>query len=308
MSIDQRPVEILPGEESSAAADADHQPAAPSASIRVGGVRARLGRRSLTARLVTGVVLLVIILVGAIGGGTYLALRSFLANRLDQQLQSTVNQGAGRIFNGAPTNGPSATEVYAIALAPDTGAVLDSPPPSAMSVEPIRLSSAEAKQLASRSSDQPLTIMTSDGQQLRAVVLDGTYRNGTSESPAKIILALSTHEEHETLGRLIFLETLIGGAAVLLALVATYGGVRLSLRRLRDVTSTAQEVAAELSPTGSGLERRVPVAERAPRSASLHSRSTRCLRRSRRSSRRASRANNACASSSPTPRTSCGRR
>jgi two-component system OmpR family sensor kinase len=106
-----------------------------------------------------------------------------------------------------------------------------------------------------------LTIRTSDGQQLRAVVLDGTYRNGASESPAKIILALSTHDEHETLGRLIFLETLIGGAAVLLALVATYGGVRLSLRRLRDVTSTAQEVAAELSPTGSGLERRVPVAE-----------------------------------------------
>jgi two-component system OmpR family sensor kinase len=37
--------------------------------------------------------------------------------------------------------------------------------------------------------------------------------------------------------------------------------VRFSLRRLRSVTDTAQDVAAELSPEGAGLDRRVPVEE-----------------------------------------------
>ena len=46
---------------------------------------------------------------------------------------------------------------------------------------------------------------------------------------------------------------------MLVALFATTYGVRFSLRRLRQVTATANEVAAELSPTGRGLERRVEV-------------------------------------------------
>jgi two-component system OmpR family sensor kinase len=58
---------------------------------------------------------------------------------------------------------------------------------------------------------------------------------------------------------LVVLEWVIGGAAVILAFAATFGGVQLSLRRLRRVTATAHEVAAELSPQGAGLDRRVPV-------------------------------------------------
>src|SRR5580704_1971171 len=46
--------------------------------------RWRLAPRSLTGRLVAGVVALVIVLVLATGLGTYFALRSFLLNRLDQ--------------------------------------------------------------------------------------------------------------------------------------------------------------------------------------------------------------------------------
>src|SRR5689334_16095495 len=42
--------------------------------------------RSLTSRLVTGVVALVVVLVMATGVGTYLALKSFLYKRLDQQV------------------------------------------------------------------------------------------------------------------------------------------------------------------------------------------------------------------------------
>jgi two-component system OmpR family sensor kinase len=48
---------------------------------------------------------------------------------------------------------------------------------------------------------------------------------------------------------------------VVVALGATTWGVRFSLRRLHEVTNTAQEVAAELSPEGAGLDRRVTVDE-----------------------------------------------
>jgi two-component system OmpR family sensor kinase len=76
-----------------------------------------------------------------------------------------------------------------------------------------------------------------------------------------LVIGLSTDEEQNTLARLIVLEVVIGGAAVLLAVFASTYGVRRSLRNLYRVTGTAQEVAAELSPTGAGLDRRVPVVE-----------------------------------------------
>ena len=79
--------------------ESDRAPSPPTRQVRrqpADGVRAgheparaalgRLGRRSLTGRLVTGVVALVIVLVGAIGAATYFALRSFLYDRLDQQV------------------------------------------------------------------------------------------------------------------------------------------------------------------------------------------------------------------------------
>jgi two-component system OmpR family sensor kinase len=72
---------------------------------------------------------------------------------------------------------------------------------------------------------------------------------------------LDTSEEHQTLRQLVRLEIYIGGGALLVALFATSYGVGFSLRRLKRVTQTAQEVAAELSPDGAGLDRRVPVTE-----------------------------------------------
>jgi len=54
---------------------------------------------------------------------------------------------------------------------------------------------------------------------------------------------------------------IIGAAAVVVALAATSWGVQRSLRNHYTVSGTAQEVAAELSPDGAGLDRRVPVVE-----------------------------------------------
>src|SRR5689334_8974389 len=50
--------------------------------------------RSVSGRLVTGVVALVVAIVLLTGGCTYFALRSFLYNRLDQQLTTASAQNA----------------------------------------------------------------------------------------------------------------------------------------------------------------------------------------------------------------------
>ncbi|MDT4950738.1 MAG: two-component system, OmpR family, sensor kinase [Pseudonocardiales bacterium] len=219
----------------------------------------RLGPRSLTARLVTGVVSLVVVLVLLIGGGTYFALKSFLDNRLDQQLQTTISQGLYRAFNGPPRIGPAPLVVYATALDPATGAVLANPTPNDYSLKAIELSAAQRQNLAARESSSPTTITTADGLQLRITVQPATLNpNTVNQKPAMVVVGLSTGDEQETLHRLFVLEVAIGGAAVVLALLATTYGVQLSLRRLRRVTATAQEVAAELSPEGHGLDRRVP--------------------------------------------------
>jgi two-component system OmpR family sensor kinase len=76
-------------------------------------------------------------------------------------------------------------------------------------------------------------------------------------------------EISKTLRRLVWLEILIGGAAVLIAIMVTSWGVRRSLRHLYQVTGTAREVAAELSPEGRGLDRRVPVTEQGTEVAEL---------------------------------------
>ena len=220
----------------------------------------RIGPRSLTSKLVIGVVSLVVVLVLAVGGGTYFFLKSFLGNKLDQQLQSTVSQGLlYRAFVNDQQDAGRPVQVYLAALDPDSGAVLAQLPNNGNGLKPMMLSRAEATSLAGRLSSAPLTVRTVDGVELRvtarAAVLNA---NSPSQRPATIVVGLSTQTEQDTLHRLLLLEAAIGGIAVLVALAATTYGVRFSLRRLRRVTTTAQDVAAELSPEGAGLDRRVP--------------------------------------------------
>jgi two-component system OmpR family sensor kinase len=100
-------------------------------------------------------------------------------------------------------------------------------------------------------------LTTTDHQQLRVSVSEIDLPIGKYV----VVTGLSTAEVDRTLGRLVAIEVIIGGAAIAVALVATSFGVRRSLRNLYTVTGTAQEVAAELSPEGAGLDRRVPVVE-----------------------------------------------
>jgi two-component system OmpR family sensor kinase len=224
---------------------------------------ARLWLRSLQSRLVVGVVTLVVVLVAAIGSTTYIALRQFLGNRLDQQLSSTAHGGLSKLFlphNYADPGLQSPQDVWAVAIS-NQGSVLGySRYPG---VENLQLSTGDRRNLAKTTPYSPRTVETADGHELRVETTPPLNAEASDGSQVSIVavVGLSTDEERRTLGRLLLIEIIIGGAAVLLAFAATTLGVRRSLRNLYAVTGTAREVAAELSPTGTGLDRRVPVVE-----------------------------------------------
>jgi two-component system OmpR family sensor kinase len=225
--------------------------------------RPRLWLRSLQSRLVVGVVALVLVLVAAIGSTTYIALQQFLGNRLDQQLNSTARGSLSKLFIQHAYDDPgvqSPQDVWAVAISTDGGLIGYSRYPG---VESLELTPSDRRSLADTKPYSPRTVRTTDGHELRVETsppLSVQVAGGPQLSVVAVV-GLSTDEERRTLGRLLLIEIIIGGAAVLLAFAATTWGVRRSLRNLYAVTGTAREVAAELSPTGAGLDRRVPVVE-----------------------------------------------
>ncbi len=242
------------------AADEPLQPD-PGPRRRIG----RLGRRSLTARLVTGVVALVVLLVLAIGASTYYALSTFLNQRFNQQLESTATQNVGffgrcvQRGSGAPAgqqipcgNGPQTQAEWVAAFAPGSAVSIRFTGGYGNDLENLDLTTAEQSAIAR--DPEAIRTMHVDGEELRV-----TARQ--DDDGLIVVTGLSTREIDRTLQRLLAVELIIGAVAVAVALCATAWGVRRSLRNLYRVTGTAQEVAAELSPTGAGLDRRVPVAE-----------------------------------------------
>jgi two-component system OmpR family sensor kinase len=232
-----------------------------------GSRRWHLGPRSLTARLVSGVVALVLAVVVATGLSTYFALRSFLIHRLDQQVASIAAANESTVefcvTRGIPDCGLGPGVGRYRAATTEWVAVLNQagqvaiPVNSTPALQGMSLTPGQASDILSDPT-APRTVETTNGASLRvtARVVPPGDNNGQE---LVVVSGLATSEVDRTLHQLILLEWLIGGAAVVVALLATAGGVRFSLRQLHRVTATAQEVAAELSPEGAGLDRRVPV-------------------------------------------------
>jgi two-component system OmpR family sensor kinase len=223
--------------------------------------------RSLTARLVTGVVALVVIVVMATGTGTYLALRSFLYDRLDQQVASVADSNQNDVaecigdarfrcgLTGTSGSTLRAPQVEWVIVLDSSG----TPAVPVVASRDLMAMNLSGKQRARLVAD-PLparSVTTVNGERLR---VSGRLIDVNGQHLV-VVTGLSTSSVERTLGRLLSLEVVIGASAVVVALVATTLGVRLSLRGLRKVSGTAQEVAAELSPEGAGLERRVPAIE-----------------------------------------------
>ena len=213
--------------------------------------------RRLSARLVIGVVSLVLVLVGAISASTDVALHSFLMSRLDQQLNSAAGQNAAFID-------------HCIRSGSTQCIIGHGPPPTQR--EWLALLLPNSTEYPVNLSNSPFDTLTLPASVRKALTADpATVQTITSgadsvrvtgqqtDSGLVVVTGLSTDEVDRTMHRLISLEIIVGGAAVLLAVLATSYGVAFSLRRLRQVTDTAHEVAVELSPTGTGLDRRVDV-------------------------------------------------
>ena len=212
--------------------------------------------RSLTNKIVVGVVTLVFVVVCATGAGTYLALHSFLYARLSQQVDAAASAAANSpcFANRCDLSRTISTgQVEWIAVLDPTGSAI----PLSVSGEGLALLTLTPQQRAAivANPGRHYSVTTSDGAELRVVGVPSSRFSGF------VVIGLSTADVQRTLRQLEGKEVLIGSIALLVALLATSYGVSFSLRRLKRVTATAQEVAAELSPDGAGLDRRVPVVE-----------------------------------------------
>jgi two-component system, OmpR family, sensor kinase len=213
--------------------------------------------RSLTARLVLGVVAVVVVVVVVTGTLTAVLLDSFLRDRLDQQLLSTASSDLTSALSGtSAARGVSGPQVVYLAAYERSGTQITIP--TSANLAELTLTSEQRAVLESRPERQPTSVTTDSGQRLRVVWVQGTatLTNGV-RLPAIVFLGLSEHEVTETMARVLLLEVAIGASAVILAFVITATGMSLSLRPLRRITRTAQEVTAEMTPEGTGLDRRV---------------------------------------------------
>jgi len=205
---------------------------------------------SLRTRLVAVAVGLVAFAVTALCVGTYVALRGYLVGQIDANLSAVLSSPAGP--TGLPegvVHGDGSDPPPPSVLIASDGSIGAVPAPRGEELPLLSLDRATA--LRVRAASGPVTVVTATGDPVRVEA---------EPLAAGLVLAVgqSTRGMNSTLGKLLGLE-LIGGA-VAVAGTAALGtvGVRLGLRPLDRVTRTARTVAAELSPDGTGLDRRVP--------------------------------------------------
>jgi len=227
--------------------------------------RWRFVPRSLSSRLVAFVVALVLVVVAAAGTATYVALRSFLINRIDQQLANTATTDSLQSMLGQHFGpGLRPPQTVWIEIIDTSGNELPDVQPSGPGIAPLGLDQAARRSVAAGTKN-PISMTASDGTHLRLLSVTGLALRSTdpatgvsTRTEIRVLVGLSTEEADRTLHRLFLIEIAIGALAVAVALALTSWGVHLSLRPLNRVTRTAREVTAELSPDGAGLDRRVP--------------------------------------------------
>ena len=226
--------------------------------------------RSLSNRLVAFVVALVVVVISVTGACTYVALKSFLYNRLDQQVVSLANANEGsiqtcivaggmsqcRLGGGISSSNLHAPQRQWLIVLDSSGNRIGEP----VGNDEIRVLDLTVSQARAAVTDPGTTHTwkTQDGTTLRVAARAARLPGGGF---VVVVSGLGTDEVTRTLSRLVLIEIAIGAAAVAIAVALTSWGVHLSLRPLSRVTRTARDVTAELSPDGAGLDRRVPVTD-----------------------------------------------
>ncbi|MEV7179969.1 HAMP domain-containing sensor histidine kinase [Kitasatospora sp. NPDC093679] len=238
-----------------------------AARPRTARLRARAGRlvpRTLRARLIAGLLVLLVVTCAAVGFATTAALRHFLVDRLDQQLTDTggryaaslehAGQGGTADTRAQPpgTFGARLLDGRATAAGVVDGDADDADRPNAD--DRVDLSAADLRALTALPVGGPAhTVRLSD--------LEGPYRMQAvaGRDGDVLVSGLPLHQVEDTVERLTTLELTVFAVAVTAAGVAGALWVRWSLRPLDRVAGTAERVST--LPLASGavdLSVRVP--------------------------------------------------
>jgi two-component system OmpR family sensor kinase len=224
----------------------------------------RLRPRSLTNRLVVTVIASTVVLVIGIGASTLFVLQRFLDKHLDEQLASDSGADQARYYfdRGPVMPGRRPDDDRSIsAIAFDAHG--HTATPNAGLAAKLRLNPSDIHRLVGNVGGPPVSLTSATGEHLRVrvvQVVDVPLASGRSLHVFAAI-GLSTSDVSTTLHRVLAAELIIGSVAILAALAATTYGVRRNLRGLQTVTRVAWEVAADVTPEGGGLTRRVPMDE-----------------------------------------------
>jgi two-component system OmpR family sensor kinase len=213
--------------------------------------------RSLASRLVITTVALVAVACLLIGTVTTLAMRSYLFDRLDQQVVQSLERAIRPPQRGGPMGpGPSlGTEIRTV-----TGVFPDDGDDEAIVVG-TRSDNEALRRTVSSTATKELDKVSADGR-VHSVDLTGlgSYRVVAREvNGGKVVQGLPSSEVDEILTSLIRWEALLGLLGVAAAAGAGTLVVRRQLRPLNEVAETAHAVAAlPLSSGDIGVTERVP--------------------------------------------------
>jgi two-component system, OmpR family, sensor kinase len=207
---------------------------------------------SLRVRLLSGVLAMTAVGLVAAGGGTYVALRSFLLNRVDQQLMA-ARASVGRGLRQTRTSTINTTTLDQVAppiafveVRDAAGRVVALHVPSSLS------GSSPAPRLPAvlHPPPAPRGGVPSRARALQfdvpAVSGAGRYRVLISSLPASagvLIVAVSLDDVTATLQRLIRVELLIAAGLLAVLAVAAFGLLRRALRPLERISEVAGGIA-----------------------------------------------------------------
>ncbi|GAB7035478.1 HAMP domain-containing sensor histidine kinase [Streptomyces sp. NPDC021749] len=221
----------------------------------------RLVPRTLRSQLTAGLVALLALACLAVGITTVVALEGFLVSRLDQQLSASAGRFAVSLEHEARPDADNRPDTRGQSDGTFGARLLHGTPTQAAVVRDqtdaaVPLSAADRRALAALPVD-------GSGHSIRLATL-GRYRVNAVPGDDRdvLITGLPLHPVEETVHRLEAVEAAVFGGALVVTGVLGALWVRLSLRPLRRVTTTAARVA-EL-PLASGevaMPAPVPVAD-----------------------------------------------
>ncbi|OLB64993.1 MAG: two-component sensor histidine kinase [Actinobacteria bacterium 13_2_20CM_2_72_6] len=203
-------------------------------------------RVPLRVKLVAAILVLVLSGLMVIGVTSVVALRSYLTDGVDQQLGTAARNANAQVVN--ENRRPTILAVQFVQTTTTEG--VGQPPSYSTGLSPEDLPPlVTGVDRVSAAANRPYTVVSLN-HRVRWRMLVSVLSDG-----AVLHLGVDLSTVENTVGRLIFVELLFGGGALILLATIGVGMVRTSLRPLREIERTAAAIAQ------GDLTRRVPELE-----------------------------------------------